>query len=254
MENGNHVKNLYLEMDQDMIAGCFTALFSKGVAIRASLACNLKELLCEQVGVAPEYLDNRIQTVFLDGQPVDDVDKAIVENGATIALSAAMPGLVGAVLRKGGTLAGLRKGITYCCGTIGQATCYGSVTVKLFNMTTREVGPLLLKYGIMIQGDELLDIIGGWAEALRRGCREIRLDDRSISIEATVDIDRRERHVSFAGRRLRNHCRLIIRYLTAAHRWENPQSAAFLEHRFPVGVGTVNKDEFDQVFRNAQLA
>ena len=186
MKNGNHEKNLYFEMGPDMIAGCFTALFSKGVAIKASLACNLRELLCQQVGVAPEYLDNRIQTVFLDGQPVDDVDKTTVENGATIALSAAMPGLVGAVLRKGGTLAGLRKGITYRCGTVGQAACDGSVTVKLFNMTTREVGPLLLKYGIMIQGDELLDIIGGWAEALRRGCRDIQLDDSSISIEGLL--------------------------------------------------------------------
>lgn len=182
MMNGSHAKNLYFEMGPDMIAGCFTPLFSKGVAIKASLSCNLRELLCNQVGLAPDYLDNRIQTVFLDGQPVDDVDKTTVENGATIALSAAMPGLVGAVLRKGGTLAGLRKGITYRCGSIGQAACDGSVTVKLFNMTTREVGPLLLKYGITIQGDELLDIIGGWAEALRRECRDIRLEDRSISI------------------------------------------------------------------------
>ena len=192
MKSGSQAKNLYLEMDPDMIAGCFTALFSKGVAIKVSLACNLRELLCQQIGVTPDYLDKRIQTIFLDGQPVDDVDKTTVENGSTIALSAAMPGLVGAVLRKGGTLAGLRKGITYHCGTAGQAACDGSVTVKLFNMTTREVGPLLLKHGIMVQGDELLDIIGGWAESLRRGCRDIRLDDRSISIEAlltSIDAD-----------------------------------------------------------------
>jgi len=186
MENGNHVKNLYLEMDQDMIAGCFTALLSKGVAIRASLACNLKELLCEQVGVAPDYLEKRIQTVFLDGQPVDDVDQAIVGNGSTIALSAAMPGLVGAVLRKGGTFAGLRKSITYCCDTNGQATCYGSVMVKLFNMTTREVGPLLFTYGIIIKGKELQELFRNCAESLRQGCREFRLDDRSISLDALM--------------------------------------------------------------------
>ncbi len=186
MEHGSQARNLYIDMDPDTIAGCFTPLFSKGVVIKASLPCNLKEMLCEQVGMAPDYLDKRIQTIFLDGQPVDDVEQSIVGNGVTIALSAAMPGLAGAVLRKGGTLAGLRKDITYSCGTNGQAPCSGSVTVKLFNMTTREVGPLLLKYGIMIQGDELLDIIGGWAEALRRGCRGIRLDDRSISIEGLL--------------------------------------------------------------------
>ena len=186
MKDGNPVRDLYLEMDPDMIAGCFSALYSKGVVIRASLACTLKELLCEQVGVAPEYLEKRIQTVFLDGQPVDDVDQATVSNGATIALSAAMPGLVGAVLRKGGTFAGLRKSITYCSDTNGQVTCSGSVTVKLFNMTTREVGPLLMSHGIIIKGDELLDIIRKWAKELHHGCREIRLDDRLASFDALL--------------------------------------------------------------------
>ncbi len=186
MQDGNPVRNLNLEMDPDMIAGCFTALYSKGVVIRASVACTLKELLCEQVGMAPDYLEKRIQTVFLNGQPVDDLDQAIVGNGATIALSAAMPGLVGAVLRKGGTFAGLRKSITYHCDANGQATCSGSVTVKLFNMTTREVGPLLLSHGILIEGDELLDIFRKWAEELRQGCRGIRLADRSISLDALM--------------------------------------------------------------------
>jgi hypothetical protein len=186
VEQDSQTRNLSFDATQDMIAGCFTQLFSKGVDIRASLPCNLEELLCEQVGIAPDYLENRIQTVFLDGQPVDDVKQAIVGNGSTIALSAAMPGLVGAVLRKGGTLAGLRKGITYRCETDGQEACYGSVTVKLFNMTTREVGPLLLKYGILMRGDELQDIMEEWIDVLRRRCNQFRLDDHVMSLDTLL--------------------------------------------------------------------
>ena len=91
----------------------FFQLLQKGFRVEGNVGCSVRAFLCEQHGVAPEYLEKRIQTIFLDGKPVDDVDTAIVEDGATLSLSAALPGLVGAVMRRGGYYAPMRDQISY---------------------------------------------------------------------------------------------------------------------------------------------
>jgi hypothetical protein len=192
MNEDAHKKSLTIEMDREAVAACFIQLLTEGVTIEASLDCNLKYLLCDQIGMAPDYLEKRLQTVFLDGQPVDDVEQTIVGEGSVIALSAAMPGLVGAVLRKGGTFAGLRKSITYRCDRSDGKGCVGRVTIKLFNMTTREVGPLLLKYGILIDGEDVLRIVSDQAGPRHQAFRQIRLANRSMSMASLPESIRPE--------------------------------------------------------------
>ena len=81
-------------------------------------------------------------------------------DGATLALSAAMPGLVGATFRKAGCLAAFRGSITYRKEDDGAATCHeGTITLKLFNLLVAEMGPLFLKRGIWINGGELKDFL-----------------------------------------------------------------------------------------------
>jgi hypothetical protein len=53
-------------------------------------------------------------------------------------------------------------------------------------MTTREVGPLLLTHGILLNFDELQGIIKDWIEVFCRECETIRLDDRKISIDTML--------------------------------------------------------------------
>ncbi|WP_054693113.1 hypothetical protein [Desulfosarcina cetonica] len=77
-------------------------LMQKGVGLPAQIGCTIRQFLCDQLGISDAYLDQRIQTLFLNARPVDDVDGAILQDGATLALSAAMPGLLGATMRKGG--------------------------------------------------------------------------------------------------------------------------------------------------------
>jgi hypothetical protein len=139
--------------------------------------------MCGQIGLTEDYLENRVQTVFLDGHPVDDVNRATVGEGATVALSAAMPGLAGAVLRKGGVLATLRKNITHRNDASARETCEGRVTVKLFNMTTREVGPLLLARGIWMEVAELRELLDRCEALLRKGCRRTMLDNNPIGLD-----------------------------------------------------------------------
>jgi hypothetical protein len=182
MGNDGHTALLF-QVEPALIPPCFTPLFSRGVQVSACLECSLKELMCRQIGLAEDYLENRVQTVFLNGHPVDDVNQATVGEGAIVALSAAMPGLAGAVLRKGGVLATLRKNITYQNDASARETCEGKVIVKLFNMTTREVGPLLLTRGIWMEGAELKEVLDRCEDLFRKGCRRVMLDNSPISID-----------------------------------------------------------------------
>src|SRR5512147_510607 len=76
----------------------FFLLLQQGVKIRRRTGCSVDVFLREEIGAAPETIE-KIQSIMLDGKPVDDIGSAVVQDGSTLALSAAMPGLVGATLR-----------------------------------------------------------------------------------------------------------------------------------------------------------
>ena len=136
-------------------------LLVAGVWVEGRMGCSIRELLCRQFGVDSDYLDNVIQTVFLDGKPVDDVNNALVEPGSTLALSAAMPGLVGATLRKGGLLAGFRHSISHegSRNGVSDKENIGRINVKLFNLVTKELGPLLLGRGVILQSSAVRELL-----------------------------------------------------------------------------------------------
>jgi hypothetical protein len=128
-------------------------LFQEGFQVAAKVGCDIQSLLCEQFGLMPDYLANRISTIFLNGKPLDDVSSAVIMDGATLALSAAMPGLVGATFRKAGHLAAFRGSITYQKKDDAPITAHdGFVTLKLFNLLIGEMGPQFLERGIWVNG------------------------------------------------------------------------------------------------------
>ncbi len=128
--------------------GAFTPMLMKGVQVEADLGCSVRALLCEQLGLDVAYVNERIQTVFLDGRPVDRMDHAVVGAGSVLALSAALPGLLGATLRKDGVYASLRHGITYAEPSTGCEKGRGLVTIKAFNVLLQELAPVLFERGI----------------------------------------------------------------------------------------------------------
>lgn len=83
-------------------ASALSPIFQKGVLVGVDTGCSVTALLCDQWEIPLDYVMDRISTLFLDGQPVDDIDSAIIRDGAVLALSSAMPGLVGAMMRRGG--------------------------------------------------------------------------------------------------------------------------------------------------------
>ena len=175
----NHVQ---MRMEPGRIAQFFSQLLSQGVRCGACLECGLKELLCQQIGLPTEYVDQRIQTVFINGSPVDDLDTAVVKPEDAIAMSAAMPGLLGAMLRKGGYYAALRKEITHRSECAASGSGDGFVTIKFFNLTVREVGPLVLEYGIWLKPEELQDLLRSYSDEMQKACSKVSLDGNAIDL------------------------------------------------------------------------
>ncbi|MBI5920627.1 MAG: hypothetical protein HY847_03135 [Betaproteobacteria bacterium] len=150
-------------------------LFQQGIQVRVRDGTSLSEFLQDGLGVDPDYVRKRITTVFLDGSVVDDMDTARLHEGAVLALSAAMPGLVGATMRKGGYYAAMRGDITLgaeqgATETRGQMV---QVRVKLFNLLIEEVGPLLLENGFALAPAEAQEFFGEQCPGLSAGSPDI---------------------------------------------------------------------------------
>jgi hypothetical protein len=130
----------------------FSPLLQQGFWVTIRIGTSIKQLLCDQFAVEADYLMQRISTILLDGKPVDDVETASLKDGSTLALAAAMPGLVGATMRRGGYYAALRNTITHQeNGTTVDGQAQGKVKIKLFSQIIPELGPLFLEAGIGLE-------------------------------------------------------------------------------------------------------
>ncbi len=165
----------------------FYPLLQRGFQVRTRLGCSIQAVLTEDLGLQPDYIENRIQTVFLDGHPVDDVTQTAVTEGAVLALSAAMPGLVGATMRRSGVLAGFRDTITYRASDACASDDEGVVTIKLFNLLVRELGPRFLERGIWVESGVLVDLLTSQRDTLERDCRRVRRDGKAVGMKAWVE-------------------------------------------------------------------
>ena len=135
------------------------AVLRQGVRVEILAGSSIRQVVVDQLGIAEDYLENRVQTLFLNGKPVDDVDAMKVSDGSILALSAAMPGLAGATLRKGGKYAAFRQQISLGGDSPVPVLRKGRMILKLFNQFTEELGPVVLIKGIGISGADLLDVI-----------------------------------------------------------------------------------------------
>jgi hypothetical protein len=132
----------------------FSLLLQKGVWLRAQIGCSVASLLTDQFGIPEDYIVERITTLFLDYKPIDKLETTFVKDRSTLALSSAMPGLVGATLRRGGHLAAMRGDISYQSQQQIEDKA-GHIRIKLFNMVMTELGGIFLGYGICLTNAEL---------------------------------------------------------------------------------------------------
>jgi hypothetical protein len=157
----------------------FFLLLQQGVTIRSRTGCSVAAFLREEIGADSETI-GKIQSVILDGSPVDDLETAVIKDGSVLALSAAMPGLVGATLRRGGTYSSFRSAITY---HETQEECVkgeGLVQIKIFNLLMAELGPRLLQKGVIIRAEDFILFVTGRSRDFWQGCRRITLDGKPL--------------------------------------------------------------------------
>ena len=159
------MKTVSLRLNGDQLSGFFP-LLQRGVTMQVLVGCSLQEILCDHLGIPADYVTGRITTIFVDNRPLDSLASTVRE-GARIALSAAMPGLVGATMRRSGFYAALRQGITHAEASGALMTASGTVRIKLFNLLLPEIGPLILAHGVLLQQEELDGLLAEVSESSR---------------------------------------------------------------------------------------
>jgi hypothetical protein len=160
----------------------FLRLLEHGFFVKSGTGLSIKKLLCQHLGIPEDYLAKRIQTLFLDGKPVDDVENAHIQPNVTLALSGAMPGLAGATFRKGGSLALMRKTISYSGDAFTSGHTEARVKIKLFNMVLKDLGPVFLEKGVWIGLDSFQEFLSRNLKDLKTMCTCLYLNDRKIEI------------------------------------------------------------------------
>ncbi len=180
--NGSYPRLAFI-VDGPLVARFFL-LLQQGVKIGRRIGLSVDVFLQQEIGAAPETIE-KIQSIMLDGKPVDDIGSSLLHNGSTLALSAAMPGLVGATLRRGGAYSSFRSGITYHETGTASAPGDGWVSVKIFNLLMAELGYDLLRTGVLLRSSDLLDFLTERAEEFQQGCSAT-LDGKPIDIGMLV--------------------------------------------------------------------
>ena len=195
MKNPTHADVRLCLIIEEKLVPRFFLLLGQGFSVKISVGCSIKEMFCGQLGFHDDYLEKRIQTIFLDGKAVDDVESSFITDGSTIALSAAMPGLVGAILRKGGRYATMRSQISHSKDGYSALNRKGKVNLKLFNLIAKEVGPTFLKQGIWIKGDEFFDFVNRQQGDFWVGCKAAELDGKNLDPAKIKEIEWKNKNI-----------------------------------------------------------
>lgn len=156
-----------------------TTLLQRGFLVPCSTSVTLYDFLLSLPGFNLDYITDRIETIFINGCASDSLQHPLIP-GSTLALSAAMPGLAGAIFRKGGAHASLRS-------KPGRsqplpAATDGFITVKLFNMIATDKGEELLTRGILVNGPTLARFFHRQQKRLQPPLIDIRQNATSITL------------------------------------------------------------------------
>ncbi len=162
-------------------------LLNQGVEVDIFRPSSIESFLRQTLQIPADYIENRIQTLFVDGKPVDNLKTACLNPGEALALSAAMPGVAGAILRKGGPLSPMRDQISFGDGESFSTRMQGRIKLKLFNFLAREIGLDLLKQGVWVAGRIWEDLVRKEQTAFIEGCEAAVVNDASIPVAALVD-------------------------------------------------------------------
>ncbi len=175
---------LYLTTTRDDAASKTATLLQRGFLLPAGGSISISELLTELPGFTEEYIRDRVQTIFVNGLAEDNTERKL-EPGDILALSAAMPGLAGAIFRRGGRHASLRTWPSPVFHADSDQS--GFITLKLFNMIAAETGPQLLNKGILIKGRILARFLDRQGERILPLIDQAEIEGLPVASEKLVD-------------------------------------------------------------------
>jgi hypothetical protein len=174
------IPHIFLQVRPGLSAD-FAPLLREGVGVNAVSGASLRSVMENVLGMAPDYVTERVLTVFLDGSPVDDIEAVTVHPGAELALGAAMPGLAGIAMRRGSPVKAFREAIAARPDCGGKSSGDAAILVKLFNMVADEAGPEVLRRGVTLRAERLERFLAERGPDFRDGLLGIRADGLPVS-------------------------------------------------------------------------
>lgn len=179
-----------LVVDTDALAK-FTTLLQGGFFLNVPQRTSISELLLSLPGFTQDYITKRVQTIFLGGLPADDVDQQLLGIDAVLAISAAMPGLAGAIFRKNGVHASLRTTAEQVPLKSPDTNTSIKIRLKLFNMIAVEKGEGILSSGCIISASNLQRFLA-YRHTLSTHIREREINGVNCSLQELFSLLEKE--------------------------------------------------------------
>jgi len=172
--------NIELSVSPDSLIR-FTTLLQGGIFIEVPCNTQISALLTSLPGFSRDYVESSVETIFINGLPADSMSQPLTSSGTVLAISAAMPGLAGAIFRKNSVHAALRTAPTASVQTeFAQKTI--QVRLKLFNMIAVEKGAQLLHQGCVMKASTV-QYFFSYRKQLLKQITEIRVNGDLTSFE-----------------------------------------------------------------------
>jgi len=149
------MKQIVFQVPEEKLTS-YATLLQFGIFLEYHVGQAIGIFISDLPGIDIDYIADRIQTIFLDGNAVDDMETPFSTASRTLALSAAMPGLAGAIFRKNSMHAALRT-FESQPALAAQTDEKFLVCLKLFNTIASEKGPGILAQGGVFPGSTLID-------------------------------------------------------------------------------------------------
>lgn len=178
MHHQHALPSLILSLPTQPLTG-FASLLQHGILFPVQQPLSLVPFLLSLPGFTADYVEKTVQTIFINGVPADSLERELVA-GTRVALSAAMPGLAGAIFRRQGVHGSLRSRPQEKIDPV--AAPGGYCTLKLFNSIAYDrIGELLVQ-GILIEAKAWHQFAKMHAAQLQPPCT-LQLDGSAVAVE-----------------------------------------------------------------------
>lgn len=135
-------------------------LLQRGVLIHAESGMSIREFMVDAIGLAPDYAENRVRTIFLNSSPVDDIDGIKIKDGDIISLSGALPGICGIAMGRDTVISAFRTDISATAAEEDILKGDAVIQVKMFNLVASEAGQVLLQRGVIVEAATIIKSLG----------------------------------------------------------------------------------------------